>query len=115
MSPDYANLIADFGLTNTQPLYLDDNNVLEYTLQVLELLKFSLWVLKIGGRAILYPTVVSFQLLERILQDNSFTILDWNACPTYGCSANSYSPHFLNAPVSYHVEARIARIRKYKP
>ena len=49
MSPDYANLIADFGLTNTQPLYLDDNNVLEYTLQVLELLKFSLWVLVFGG------------------------------------------------------------------
>jgi len=93
-----------FAINTEYPLLSDENGLEEFIWQVVNLQRFSLTLLKVGGRAVIYPAIVSYELLDELDDDGSFEILDWDPKINFGASANSIPPLFLTSPITLHID-----------
>lgn len=87
------------------PLYSDENHVLEFVKQILELYKYILNLLKVGGFAVVYPAAISFEIFGLLEGNNDFKVLDKVPEITFANLKRTRLPSLITCPTTFHVES----------
>ena len=98
-TPDNQEL-ASMGFCTRSPLISDRNRILPFGLSQMEVLRFGLNLLKVGGVAIVRPAFITYDILSEYDHTKAFKILDTNPEVIWAGGLTSRFPFYRDAPVS---------------
>ena len=95
--------LSNLKFDTSYPIFSDKNNILKFYLNVLEVQKLLINVTKVHGIILLYPTVSSFEIFQKLYPNNDLKLLDSTPEITYINTFGSCPPTFSTNPISFHI------------
>ena len=100
---------ADLGRNNIDvsfPIWSDKNDIKSFLVASMNLQRFLVSLVRVGGIVIVYPTAVSFQVLAAYDGFRDYEILDHRGEVTWqGCAMSTF-PSYSTAPLTLHLDTK---------